>query len=274
MKTKAASPTSSQFAAYEQMFAYFNVRLFGGALPPVLLNFSRHAKAYGFFAPERWEKGKEVKHEISLNPSHLRSRRPIEVASTLVHEMVHLWQQENGKPSRAGYHNEEWASKMEGVGLIPSSTGEPGGARTGQKMTHYIEKVGAIAGLHAWTGLGLITLLAVHVAAVAFNTMPKAYTLPWSCEEPAGTKKPKSEKNKVKYTCPECGANVWGKPELAILCVKCDENFEVASPDARSGAGSQDGPIARAAASAARGVHEIRDARRPLADQQGPEVEP
>lgn len=220
MKTKAASPTSAQFAAYEQMFAYFNVRLFGGALPPVLLNFSRHAKAYGFFAPERWEKGKEVKHEISLNPSHLRSRRPIEVASTLVHEMVHLWQQENGKPSRAGYHNEEWASKMEGVGLIPSSTGEPGGARTGQKMTHYIEKGGAFA--------------------VAFNTMPKAYTLPWSCEEPAGTKKPKSEKNKVKYTCPECGANVWGKPELAILCVECDEKFEVASPDARSGAGLQD----------------------------------
>jgi hypothetical protein len=45
----------------------------------------------GFFAPERWEKGNAVKHEISLNPSHLRSRKPIEVASTLVHEMVHLF---------------------------------------------------------------------------------------------------------------------------------------------------------------------------------------
>lgn len=208
MKSRPASPTSAQFTAYEQMFAYFNEKLFAGALPPVLLNFSRHAKTLGFFAPERWEKGKEVKHEISLNPAYLRSRKPVDVASTLVHEMVHLWQQEHGKPSRAGYHNEEWASKMEAVGLTPSSTGAPGGARTGQGMSHFIAKGEAFAR---------------HFAA-----MPKAYSLPWSCEEPEREKKPKSDKNKVKYTCPGCGANVWGKPELAILCEDCDERFEVA----------------------------------------------
>ena len=204
------TPTSAQFHAYEQMFAYFNKNLFAGGLPPVILNFSRHAKALGFFAPERWEKGRaggDVKHEISLNPSHLGSRKPIETAGTLVHEMVHLWQQEHGRPSRAGYHNEEWAAKMEALGLVPSSTAAPGGARTGQRMSHYMAKGGAFER--------------------AFRAMPAAFSLPWSCEEPERAKK-KTERNKVKYTCPGCDANVWGKPELGIVCEECDERFEAA----------------------------------------------
>ena len=52
--------------------------------------------------------------------------------------MVHLWQHHFGKPSRAGYHNKEWAEKMHAVGLHPSDTGQPGGKETGQQMTHYI----------------------------------------------------------------------------------------------------------------------------------------
>ena len=44
--------------------------------------------------------------------------RPIEESmGTLVHEMVHFWQQEFGTPSRRGYHNREWADKMEALGL-------------------------------------------------------------------------------------------------------------------------------------------------------------
>ena len=53
--------------------------------------------------------------------------------STLVHEMTHLQQQHFGKPSRSGYHNKEWGLLMRAVGLIPSSTGEPGGKETGQR---------------------------------------------------------------------------------------------------------------------------------------------
>jgi predicted SprT family Zn-dependent metalloprotease len=208
MATPKATPTRAQFQAYEQMFAYFNARLFAGELPPVLLNFSRHVRSYGFFAPERWERGQAVRHEISLNPSTLKSRAAIDVASTLVHEMVHLWQHEKGTPSRAGYHNQEWAAKMDAVGLVPSSTGEPGGARTGQQMTHYIDKAGAFA--------------------EAFRAMPREYGLPWTCEEPddRAAKKKRAAKNKVKYSCPSCDANVWGRPDLAISCDDCGERFE------------------------------------------------
>ena len=208
-------PTPQQAAAYQGMYNHFNAELFGGRLPGVILNFSRHAKSLGFFAPERWgrTKGRQTTHEISLNPSYMRERGPYVTASTLVHEMVHLWQQEFGNPSRRGYHNHEWATKMEAVGLVPSSTGEPGGNRVGQKVTHYIDPRGPFAR--------------------AYKVMPKACLLPWECVPEAtvdkGGKTTPVARNKIKYTCGGCGTNVWGKPGLVILCGDCEAAFVAAA---------------------------------------------
>lgn len=204
-----AAPTSSQFEAFQRMFDYFNVALFDGKLPQVLLNFSRHANTLGFFAPERWEReGDKVAHEISLNPAYLKGRSQRETASTLVHEMAHHWQQEFGTPSKGGYHNEEWAAKMEELGLMPSSTAAPGGKRTGYKVSHYIMEGGPFA--------------------AAFAKMPREYLLPWLCWEGTAartsTKKPKAA-SKVKFTCEACGANAWGKPNLRLVCGDCDERM-------------------------------------------------
>lgn len=212
------APTSAQFAAFQAMYDYFNRALFGGALKPVFLNFSRHANSYGFFAPDRWETGADtITHEISLNPSHLKGRDPRAVVSTLVHEMAHCWHQENGKPGRRGYHNEEWARKMEEIGLVPSSTAAPGGARVGYRVSHYIEEGGRFA--------------------VAFAAMPSEYLLPWVCGEPTATATKGKAKpvSKLKYTCPSCAANVWGKPGLRLRCDDCDE--EMAAEGADDGAG-------------------------------------
>lgn len=209
--------TDSLFAAYKAMYDHFNQALFGGKLLPVVLNFSRHANSRGFFAPERWEAGDAVTHEISLNPTYLMSCGARETASTLVHEMVHCWQQEHGTPGRKGYHNEQWAKKMDEVGLAPSHTGAPGGKRTGYQMTHYIVEGGAFA--------------------EAFEAMPKGCRLPWLCSErkgivegAAGTDddgaEPKKPSSKVKFTCPTCRCNAWGKPSLKLICGECEEDME------------------------------------------------
>lgn len=199
------APTREQFTAYQRLYDYFNRELFAGELPACVLNFSRHANTNGFFAQSRWNKGKEVRHEISLNPATLKLRSPREVCSTLAHEMVHLWQAEHGEPSRAGYHNREWSDKMKSIGLMPSTTGEPGGDTVGQRMTHYV-----VAG---------------EPFARAFGRLPHDY-FPWLCtHEPEGAKK-KSNANKVRYTCPECDAHVWGKSGLAIHCNECRADFE------------------------------------------------
>lgn len=132
--------------------------------------------------------------EISINPGYLLKQTPREVASTLVHEMVHHWQREFGNPSRAGYHNREWAAEMKRVGLQPSTTGEPGGAETGQTMIHYAIEDGLFA----------------H----AYDQLPQSCVLPWRCAQ-----EPNTARNKVKYTCRGCGVNAWGRPGLAIACV-------------------------------------------------------
>lgn len=224
------APSPQLIAAYQAQFDFFNRALFGGELPHVVLNFSRHAKALGFFAPERWtpreaplvydpehlrdphappfvpaESNDVATHEISLNPTYLKRRSPRDTSSTLVHEMVHLWQEEFGKKkSRRGYHNREWGDKMEEVGLMPSSTAMPGGKKTGQRMSHYEIEGGAFSR--------------------AFDRLPPEYALPWVCEDLTETKA--SKRTKTKYTCPGCDANVWGKADLVIECRSCGETFE------------------------------------------------
>jgi predicted SprT family Zn-dependent metalloprotease len=187
------------------MVRYFNEQLFGGTLPPVLLNLSRKGRhVRGFFAPDRWEKGTARTHEISLNPQFLKERSVIETAATLVHELVHLWQAVLGTPSRTSYHNREWATQMEAVGLIPSDTGTPGGKRTGQRMSHYVLPGGPFER--------------------AFQAMPPAYLLPWLCVEAKPASRPRRPR-KMKYRCPGCRQNVWGKPDLALLCATCHQPF-------------------------------------------------
>jgi len=223
------TPTEEQFLALNKAYKYFNRKLFKNSLPGCMLNFSRKKNTHGFLAPQRWRRVEEKKHsthEISLTPITLY-RTPKEVFSTLVHEMTHLWQWEYGNPSRNGYHNKEWANKMEEVGLMPSHTGKPEGKRTGQKMTHYIIVGGNYES--------------------AFNKMNKKYTLPFTSlegdimasllngsdksqkgsdggEEPKRIQKlmPRS-RNKTKYSCSNCDINVWGRPKINLKCIDCDE---------------------------------------------------
>lgn len=127
-------------------FDHFNNNLFDGELPQVLVTFQRKANCSGYFSPERFTQSSsgEVLCEIALNPDRFISENSKEqIMSTLVHEMVHLWQNEfGGHNPRKCYHNKEWADKMEQIGLIPASTGLDGGPRTGQKMNHVIMRGG------------------------------------------------------------------------------------------------------------------------------------
>ncbi|MET2832277.1 SprT-like domain-containing protein [Mesorhizobium shangrilense] len=132
------NPTKKPYSGLDHAYAVFNAELFGDELPSYLISIQRVKKAYGYFAGGRFgsKDGAFVTDEIALNPSHFSVRPTEQTLSTLVHEMVHLWQHHFGKPSRGGYHNREWAEKMHSVGLAPSSTGEPGGNETGQRVTH------------------------------------------------------------------------------------------------------------------------------------------
>ena len=193
---------------YERLavaYGWFNQHLFGGELPTCLITFQRASRARGYYWHDavKRRRGKRRTPEIALNPDAFPGRSDGEVMSTLVHEMCHLWQGHFGTPGRRGYHNKEWAAKMEQVGLRPSNTGRPGGKKTGERMTHYVTRRGRFEA--AWGEL--------------YQT---GFRIEWETDH-----RPTSERNKVRYSCPRCETNVWGKPGLdgKLFCFDCEQLF-------------------------------------------------
>lgn len=200
-----------QYNLLQRAFDHFNEELFGGALPQVIMTLHRHRGALGYFSPERFTlraDAEQCVHEIALNPDYFRESIPTTRSlSTLAHEMVHLWQAEFGKkkPKRA-YHNREWADKMEGVGLMPTTTGDQHGKRTGQRCTHYIMTGGMFEHVAA-------NFLAATHDAFLVNAKPHDLELK------------KTDKNKVCYECGTCLQKAWAKPEAKLICGNCDESM-------------------------------------------------
>jgi hypothetical protein len=238
MEEGSSMITTVQFKTLDDLYKFYNGELFGGGLSDCIVNMSRHNSTFGFFAARRWkneEAGeKKIIHEISLNPDYL-DRPDLEWHATFVHEMVHLWQEDHGHPSRAAYHNKEWGWKMEEIGLIPSATGEPGGKKTGQNMHHYINPEGAFK--KAFDRLTAETLEALRLKYLpAFpHPEPAKRRRRGDAGEEGGSGEEGREENeeegttekytsKKKYSCP-CGNNVWGKPGLKIVCGECQEEF-------------------------------------------------
>lgn len=199
------NPTKETYKQVDKAYTHFNKNLFNGKLPACIITFQRKKNAYGYFKSNSWEEtdGEGVTDEIALNPSEFISRGLENVLSTLVHEMCHLQQYHEGNPSRNGYHNKEWSEMMAAVGLISSSTGQVGGRKTGQRITHYIEEGGRYQ--------------------KAFDQLTKKrFSIPWQAfrDEGAAAKK---RATKTKYTCPGCGLNAWGKVGLDIRCGTCEK---------------------------------------------------
>jgi len=202
--------TDQNSEAFQSAFEYYNTTLFDSSLPECILTFGRKRRALGVFYDSLWQKGNNQLSEISLNPDYL-SRKPIDVFSTLVHEMAHLWQAVYGKPGKGNYHNKQYSVKMEEIGLITSKTGSPGGDRTGQPMSHYKKKGG-------------------HYT-LAFKAMPKEFLFPWIDKNNFNELSLRKDKKvltkraitqrKITYYCYECNSKVWGKPKLKLICGEC-----------------------------------------------------
>lgn len=203
------SPTEQAYTELRTAYEFFNEHLFSGALPPCLMTLQRKNNAYGYFSGNRWaDRQGAITDEIALNPQHFATRSLEDVLSTLVHEMTHLWQHHCGEPGRRGYHNREWAAKMKTLGLMPSSTGAPGGKETGEKMSHYIVEAGPFA-------------------EVCAKLLASGLIISWL--ERAGAHGTLPTPTRTKYTCPLCGLNAWAKPEVFLICGECQEEL-VAAP--------------------------------------------
>jgi hypothetical protein len=200
----AATKPVEEYQGFQAAYRYFANELFADVkMPDVLITLQRKHGANGYYYHEVFEGRDGDRHtsELALNPRHFKSRTDEDILGTLVHEMAHCWQFHFGKPSRKGYHNGEWADKMEAIGLMPSSTGEYGGKRKGQKMSHYILPDGPFA-------------------RSCRRLLTGGFRLNWqSLDHDHDRKAPVS---KVRYTCPQCELNAWAKPNVSLVCGNCE----------------------------------------------------
>jgi len=201
--------TNEQYQTFDSLFDYYNRELFGGELPDCMIVTVRYKNHTGFFKPGKWKnKLTEVEpfiHEINLNPAYF-DMEDVKCHAVLVHEMVHLWQYDHGKPTRRNYHNREWSQRAEKAGLMPSSTGRPGGKKTGELMSQYVISDGLF--IDAFNRL----------IDRQYKYMPSTFP---------GRDKAAKTGSRIKYTCP-CKSNVWGKSGLSITCNVCNQCFKQA----------------------------------------------
>lgn len=246
-----ASPTAQTYDELQRAYDHFNRALFANQLPTCLITLQRDKTSVGFFSPDKFGSlAGAVTDEIAMNPSYFAVVPLVETMQTLVHEMAHLWQHHFGDPGRGRYHNAQWAQKMESIGLMPSSTGQPGGMRTGDRMADYAMVGGRFlkacedlltqdfalswydrfpAEGHVQAGMASMGMqLGAKVGGgstpMQNNTVVAELVKTQFAAPQVGSPASANKSNRAKYVCP-CGFNVWGKPGLHVLCGVCEEPF-------------------------------------------------
>ena len=193
------TPSAQTYVLLLTAFDHFNRSLFAGRLPDCLITLQRKANTHGYFSPRKFAaiSGDAQADEIALNPAHFRVCTPKDVCSTLVHEMVHLWQEHFGKPSRSGYHNAQWAAVMRRIGLEPVSADGKG---TGYSVSHVIVEGGPF-----------------DLSYQVFESTGEA--LQWG-DAFARSDEPRKPKRET-FVCPSCDQKVLGVSKTRVRCEWC-----------------------------------------------------
>ena len=207
--------TKRALAALYNMYNVINETAFESALPKCQIMITPTARAWGHYSINKIWKDKEgnTYHELNISADGLY--RPIEeVLGTLVHEMVHHLNMENGVKdvsSSRGYHNKKFKEAAERTGLITIEHHDT----IGYSITHPTEKLLDLAIERGWQDF-----------AIAYGMIPTTSTggtgikgkpIPIT----GGTaKKPSSTR---KYVCPCCGMSVRATRNVNIRCDDCDK---------------------------------------------------
>jgi predicted SprT family Zn-dependent metalloprotease len=212
---KAQSPTIELAASLQRFYDYFNKELIqkqlGNPLPQVLITTGKGGRSSGHFITGKWKVASgssEALPEINLASEWLVTdavNSSLEtVMQTLVHEMVHFYDHQWGRPGKHGYHSDSWFRFMKQVGLQPVH--KPGNRfKVGDKV------------------------IPDGAFEVAYKALPKDMVIPFEnnyAVQPAvsgvGVKVTLQGK-KFKYTCPMCGSNCQAANGRKFICGECQE---------------------------------------------------
>ena len=204
----------------QRAFKLLNERYFNNELekPVITILVDSTTGAYGWISASKVWSSKDNKwfREINICAEYL-NRPAVEVITTLMHEMCHLYNVQNGikDTSRAGtYHNEKFKTVAERNGLIVEKS---------EKYGYCITK----------PGKELKELVKKNVRAGCFKLeRMKTYrdgTLKTTTKGEDGREKTTSrtKQSMRKYLCPSCGLIIRASKDVSgkIMCVDCKELF-------------------------------------------------
>lgn len=190
----------------ENLFSKFNHKFFNNGLEKPVISVSPDTTrgAYGWCTSwKAWKQGggqdSEGYYEINMCAEYLN--RPFEeTCSTLIHEMVHLLNLQNGvqDTSRNGtYHNKKFKQTAEQHGLEIEKD---------DKYGWCITKLNQDA-------LNYINTLDGQAFTLFRSKIPKI--------------KSASSSSSKKYVCPGCGAIIRATKEVNVMCGDCELHFEL-----------------------------------------------
>lgn len=187
---------SETIKSLEDIFDKLNAIYFEGKLPKPVITVQTTPKAYGHCSTKKiWKSENEGMYEINLGAEFI-NRPKEQTCATLLHEMVHLYCNENDirdTCQNGRYHNKAFSTECEARDLVVEYDRANGYAHT--SPTDAFKQKIAEAGID----------LTVRFARI----MPKA--------------KAKAERQKAhRYVCPICGQEVRSTSELSLICGVCE----------------------------------------------------
>ena len=210
--------TYNRVAGYlNKVFDLLNARFFENALSRPTITIQSTPRAYGHFSlrEDTWVSKLGGTHEINIGAETLA--RPIEeVAATLLHEMVHYYNYENGVQdcSRGNtYHNRKFKSAAEAHGLTVSYSEKYGWSHT--------EPSEALIDFIIETGLTDILINRNELSGFRITGTNTKNGTP-------GTATPARTSSTRKYICPCCGNSVRATKIVNIACLDCNQKMVLA----------------------------------------------
>ena len=194
-----------------KLFDNLNQEFFQNELPECIITVQAKGNtgAYGWFTPSKvWNVDKENKHEINITSESL-SRDYIDIAKTMLHEMIHLYCATNGiKDTSRGssYHNSKFKEESikHGFYYKENSYNKKSGWTFSELTEESIEKINSFK-------INKKALTRINRKDITTDGVPT----------------PSKKSNIIKWTC-ECGDIIRSsKPDIKAICGKCYTEFKM-----------------------------------------------
>lgn len=189
----------------ERLFDYCNEKLFNNELekPVITVQRDEKNKANGWFSCSKvwkWNNASEGAHELNIT-AHALNRPIKQIASTMIHEMCHLYAEMNNMQdtSRSGkYHNKLFKKIAEQHGL----------------KVECVQTIG-------WSHTELTPETDVLITSfVEHNPETLIYRAPVFKGQTVKTSSTR------KYVCPCCQQSVRATKQVNIMCLDCNEPMQ------------------------------------------------